>query len=165
MTDHNDFNESDPVIIDAHENGTSDPVFTTQPGLDRTEESTLAMFAHLGIFLNLFTGLLGLLPPLIIYFAYKDRSRYVAYQSLQALIFQGVFFFGAAVLAGIAWALSALLTVVIVGLCGFPIALLLTLVPVAALVYAVVAAVDSYHHRDFQYWLVGSWVRDTYEGN
>ena len=41
------------------------------------------------------------------------------------------------------------------------IALFLTLIPVGALIYAVVAAVDSYHHRDFQYWLVGEWLRDT----
>lgn len=164
MTDQNDFIEPDPVIIDAHGDGSPDPVYNTQPGLTPSEENTLAMFAHLGIFLNLFTGLLGLLPPLIIYLAYKDRSRYVAYQSLQALVFQGVFFFGAAILAGIAWALSAVLTLVIVGLLGVPIALLLTLIPVGALIYAIVAAVDSYHHRDFKYWLVGDWVRDTYEG-
>lgn len=164
MTDQNEFIDPDPVIIDAHGDGAEEPVFTTQPGLDSTEENTLAMFAHLGIFLNLFTGLLGLLPPLIIYFAYKERSRYVAYQAMQALVFQGVFFFGAAILAGIAWALSAALTVVLVGLCGFPIALLLTLIPVGALIYAIVAAVDTYHHRDFKYWMVGDWVRDTYEG-
>ena len=164
MTDHNDFIDPDPVIIDAHGDASENPVFNAQPSLERSEESTLSMFAHLGIFLNLFTGLLGLLPPLIIYFAYKDRSRYVAYQALQALVFQGVFFFGAAILAGIAWALSAILTIVIVGLCGFPIALLQTLIPIGALVYAIVAAVDSYNHRDFKYWLVGDWVRDVYEG-
>ena len=89
MTDQNDFIEPDPVIIDAHSDGSPDPVFNAQPGLSQSEESTLAMFAHLGILLNLVTGLLGLLPPLIIYFAYKDRSRYVAYQALQALVFQG----------------------------------------------------------------------------
>jgi len=112
MTDQNDFIDPDPVIIDAHGDGSDEPVFTTQPGLEQSEENTLAMFAHLGIFLNLFTVVLGLLPPLIIYFAYKDRSRYVAYQAMQALVFQGVFFFGAAILAGIAWALSAALTLV-----------------------------------------------------
>lgn len=164
MTDHNEYVEPDPVIIDAHSDGAPDPVFNAQPGLSPSEEGTLSMFAHLGIFLNLFTGLLGILPPLIIYFAYKDRSRYVAYQSLQALIFQGVFFFGASILAAIAWLLSAALTFVVVGLCGIPISILLTLAPIAALVYAIVAAVDSYHHRDFKYWMVGDWVRETYEG-
>jgi len=163
MTDQNDYIEPDPVIIDAHGDGSPDPVFETEPGLSQSEESTLALFAHLGIFLNLFTVVLGLLPPLIIYFAYKDRSRYVAYQSLQALIFQGIFFFGAAILAGIAWALSAVLTLVLIGLCGMPIALLLSLIPVGALIYAIVAAVDTYHHRDFKYWMVGDWVRETFE--
>ncbi len=161
MTDHIDYTNPDPVIIDSNDNGSTETKCNPQPSLDPSEEGTLAMFAHLGVFLNLFTGLLGILPPLIIYMAYKDRSKYVAYQSLQALVFQGIFFIGAGVLAGITWALSAALSIVLIGICGFPIALFLTLIPVGALIYAVVAAVDSYHHRDFQYWLVGEWLRDS----
>ena len=161
MTDHIDYTNPDPVIIDSNDTGSTETKYNPQPSLDPSEEGTMAMFAHLGVFLNLFTGLLGILPPLIIYMAYKDRSKYVAYQSLQALVFQGIFFIGVGVLAGITWALSAALSIVLIGICGFPIALFLTLIPVGALIYAVVAAVDSYHHRDFQYWLVGEWLRDT----
>ena len=159
MTDSQDYTNVDPVIVDA----APDPN-GSQPPMEQSEENTLAMLAHLSILLNLVTGFLGLVPPIIIYFAYKDRSRYVAYQSLQAIIFQLVFFFGAAVLAGAVGIISAALTVVCVGLCGIPLAILLALVPIGALVYGVVAAVDAYHGRDFQYWLVGQWVRDTYEG-
>ena len=156
--------EADPVIIDVQFDGESKPTYTTVSGMEPSEERTLAMFSHLAILLNLFTVLLGLLPPIVIYFAYKDRSKYVAYQALQALIFQGIFFFGAAILAAIAWAISIALTFVIVGLCLFPVALILTLVPFGALVYGIVAAIDTYKHRDFKYWLIGDWVRDTYEG-
>ena len=163
MTDLNDYITPDPVIIDSNDSGSTDSKYNHQPSLDPSEEGTLAMFAHLGVFLNLFTGLLGILPPLFIYLAYKDRSKYVAYQSLQALVFQGLFFIGGTILAGITWAISVALSVVLIGICGFPIALLLTLIPIGALVYAIVAAVDSYHHRDFQYWLVGEWLRDSYE--
>ena len=136
----------------------------SQPQLSSSEENTLAMFAHLSILLNLVTGFLGLVPALIIYFAYKDRSRYVAYQSLQAIIFQLVYFFGAAILAVIVAVVSAPFVLVCIGLFGLLIALLLALIPIGALIYGIVAAVETYHGRDFQYWLVGQWVRETYEG-
>ena len=163
VTDQNDFIDPDPIITERSDDGVNYTPIAEKPALDHSEEKTLAMFAHLGIFLNLLTAVLGILPPLIIYFAYKDRSKYVAYQSLQALIFQGIFFFGGAILAGITWAVSGVLSVVLIGLLCIPIAILLSLIPVAAMVYAIVAAVDSYHHRDFKYWLIGDWVRDTYE--
>ena len=167
MTDSNENQnsvEADPVIIDAQFDGESNPTYTTVSGMEPSEERTLAMFSHLAILLNLITGFLGLQPPIVIYFAYKDRSKYVAYQALQALIFQGVFFFGAAILAAIAWVITFVLSFVIVGVCLFPFALILTLVPFGALVYGIVAAVDTHNHRDFKYWLIGDWVRDTYEG-
>ncbi len=135
----------------------------SQPQLSSSEENTLAMFAHLSILLNLVTGFLGLVPALIIYFAYKDRSRYVAYQSLQAIIFQLVYFFGAVVLAGVVALVSTPLVLVCIGLFGLILALLLLLVPIGALIYGIVGAVETYHGRDFQYWLVGQWVRKTYE--
>lgn len=163
MSDQDDFITPDPVTTEYSQDGVHYTRINPN-GMDESEERTLALFAHLGIFLNLITGLLGLLPPLIIYFAYKDRSRYVAYQALQALVFQAVFFFGAAILAAIAWVISGIFAIIIIGLCGIPIALLLSLVPIGALMYAIVAAVDTYHHRDFKYWLIGDWVRSTYEG-
>ncbi len=159
MTDSQDFVTVDPIDVQP-ETGTKD----SQPLLSKSEENTLAMFAHLSILLNLVTGFLGLVPALIIYFAYKDRSRYVAYQSLQAIIFQLVYFFGAAILAVIVAVVSAPFVLVCIGLFGLLIALLLALIPIGALIYGIVAAVETYHGRDFQYWLVGQWVRETYEG-
>ena len=159
MTDSQDFVNVDPIDVQP-ETGTKD----TQPLLSKSEENTLAMFAHLSILLNLATVFLGILPPIIIYFAYKDRSRYVAYQSLQAIIFQLIYFFGAAILAVIVAVVSTPFVLVCIGLFGLLIALLLALIPIGALIYGIVAAVETYHGRDFQYWLVGQWVRETYEG-
>ncbi len=158
MTGTQDFINVDPIDV----NPGNDPK-GTQSLLSKNEENTLAMFAHLSILLNLVTVFLGILPPIIIYFAYKDRSRYVAYQSLQAILFQLVYFFGAAVLAGIVAIISVPLVLVCIGLFGFVIAMLLGLVPIGALIYGIVGAVETYHGRDFQYWLVGQWVRKTYE--
>jgi hypothetical protein len=159
MTDSQDYVTVDPVDVK-----TDKDLNESQPQLSSSEENTLAMFAHLSILLNLVTGFLGLVPALIIYFAYKDRSRYVAYQSLQAIVFQLVYFFGAVILAGIVAIVSTPLVLVCIGLFGLLLALLLALVPIGALIYGIVGAVETYHGRDFQYWLVGQWVRDTYEG-
>jgi len=133
-------------------------------GLSPSEEHTWAMIAQLSILANLFTGFLGPVIALIIYLVYKERSRYVAYQSLQAFIFQLIWWIGAGALAGIAWAVSGLLAIVLVGCCLMPFALFISLIPVAALVYGVVAAVECSQGRDFRYWLIGDWVRSTYEG-
>ena len=107
MTDSQDFVNVDPIDVEPETNPKG-----SQPALSTSEENTLAMFAHLSILLNLVTGFLGLVPALIIYFAYKDRSRYVAYQSLQAVVFQLVYFFGAAILAGIVALVSTPLVLV-----------------------------------------------------
>jgi uncharacterized Tic20 family protein len=158
MSESQDYVNVDPVDVKI-----DNDLNESQPQLARSEENTLAMFAHLSILLNLVTGFLGLVPALIIYFAYKDRSRYVAYQSLQAVVFQLVYFFGAAILAGIVAVVSTPLVLVCIGLFGLVLALILALVPVGALIYGIVGAVETYHGRDFQYWLVGQWVRKTYE--
>ncbi len=140
--------------------------YTTQPAgpLTHDEERTWAMLAHLTVLLNLFTAVLGPVAALIIYMMYKDRSRYVAYQSLQSLIMQLILWIGGGILAGIVWAITAPLIVVFVGLCLLPFALLVSLLPLAALVYGVVGAIQTNDHKDFQYWLIGDWVRSTYTG-
>ena len=44
-----------------------------------------------------------------------------------------------------------------------PIALFFSLVPLAALVYAVIAAIETSQGKDFKYWLIGDWVRGILE--
>lgn len=60
------------------------PNFTTPAPLSEADERQWAMFAHLSILLNLVTGFLGVVAPLVIYMICKERSRYVAYHSLQS---------------------------------------------------------------------------------
>jgi len=131
--------------------------------LSQSEERTWAMLAHLSILLNLITGFLGPITALLIYLVFKDRSRYLAYQSMQSFVFQLVFWVGAGALAAILWVVSLLFSVLLVGLCLMPVALIISLVPIAALVYGVYAAIQCNDGVDFQYWLVGDWVRGTYE--
>lgn len=132
--------------------------------LSTNEEHTWAMLAHLSIFANLVTGFLGPLVALVIYLIYKDRSRYVAYQSMQALVFQLVFWVGAGIIAVTLWLISSLLLVLLcLGCLVMPPALFFSLVPIAALVYGVIAAIKCSQGEDFKYWLIGDWVRGIYE--
>ena len=129
--------------------------------LSPNEERQWAMFAHLGVLVNLVSGFLGLAVPLIIYVIYKDRSRYVAYQSLQALIFQLIWWLGGGIITGIAWAATGVLSAVLVGLLCIPLACLVSLIPLAALGYGVYGGIQTSQGQDFKYWLIGDWVRNT----
>ncbi len=144
---------------------TSNPVPSRAPlsSLSPSEERTWAMLAHLSVWANLVTGFLGVAAALLIYLLYKDRSRYVAYQSLQAFFFQLIFWAGGGILIGITWALVGALSVVIIGFFLIPVAILLTILflvmPVVALVYGTVGGLQCDEGADFRYWLVGEWVR------
>jgi hypothetical protein len=129
--------------------------------LSTSDERTWAMLAHLSVLANLVTGLLGPVAALIIYLVYKDRSRYVAYHSMQAFVFQLVWWVGGGALSGASWAISGILSAVLIGLFLMPIACLVSLIPIAALVYGVVGAVQCSQGGDFRYWLIGDWVRGT----
>jgi uncharacterized Tic20 family protein len=136
-------------------------VSPTQPPLTPQEERTWAMLAHLSILVNLVTAVLGVVAVLIIYLVYKDRSRYVAYQSLQSLVWQLIGWVLASTVVGIVWVITGVLSAVIIGLCLLPFAILLSLVPIAAMVYGVIGAVECNQGRDFKYWLIGDWVRSS----
>jgi len=139
------------------------PPAPPQP-LTAVEERQWAMLAHLGVLANLVSGFLGPLVPLIIYMIYKDRSRYVAYQSLQALIFQLIWWIGGGILTGIAWTIAGILSAVVIGLLLMPVACLISAMPLFALVYGIYGAIQTNQGKDFKYWMVGEWVRSTLTG-
>lgn len=144
---------------------TVNPPQAVTPG----DERTWGLLAHLSTLLNLVTGFGGPIAALIIYLVYRDRSRFVAYHALQSMIFQLIWWFGGGVLIGLMWAIVGGLSMVLVGIILIPFALLLTpvllLLPVGALVYGVVGAVQVNQGQDFKYWLVGDWVRGTLTGS
>jgi uncharacterized Tic20 family protein len=135
--------------------------------ISRSTENNWAMVAHLSILLNLFTGFLGPVVAFIIYLVYKDRSRYIAYQSLQSTVFQLLTWIGLGLVILGMWLITLALSVFLVGLLCIPFSLigtfLLLVVPLGSLVYGVIAAVRTSNGEDFRYWLVGDWVRATYE--
>ena len=145
------------------ENPAPSTVPQPQP-LSPADERTWAMLAHLSVLVNLFTGVLGPVAALIIYLVYKDRSRYVAYQSMQSFIYQLIVIFGGGTLVAISWAISSALAVVIIGFLCMPIAILFSLALVAAPIYSIIGAVKCNSGQDFKYWLIGDWVRSTLTG-
>ena len=125
------------------------------------EEKNWAMLAHLSVLINLVTGILGPVAAAIIYFAYRDRSRYVAYHALQSLLLQLIVWVGGGILIGGAWAVVGILSIIVVGLCLIPFAILISFIPVFAPVYGIAAAIQTSQGADFKYWLIGDWVRGT----
>jgi len=133
--------------------------------LSPSEERMWASMAHLSVLINLVTGVFGPVAALLIYLVYKDRSRYVAYQSLQSLLLQLIGWVGGGLIIGAAWAITGALSAVLIGLCLIPFALLITIfLPLGTIVYAIIAAVKTNQGEDFRYWLIGDWVRSTYTG-
>ena len=132
------------------------------------DERTWSTLAHLSTLLNLVTGFGGPIAALIIYIVYKDRSRFVAYHALQAMVFQLIWWFGGGVLIGLMWAVVGALSAILVGIVLIPVAACITpilaLMPVGALIYGIVGAVQVSQGQDFKYWLAGDWVRGTLTG-
>lgn len=133
------------------------------------DERTWGLLAHLSVLLNLVTGFAGPIAALIIYLIYKDRSRFVAYHALQSAIFQLIWWFGGGMLIGLMWAIVGGLSALLIGVVLIPFALILTfvlaLLPLGALIYGVVGAVQVSQGQDFKYWLVGDWMRGTLTGS
>jgi hypothetical protein len=132
--------------------------------LSPSDERNWAMLAHLSVLLNLVTGFGGPIAAIIIYLIYKDRSRYVAYQSMQAFVFQLVWWVGGGFLAGVAWTITGVLSAVLIGILCIPLAILISAMPLAALIYGIVGGIQVNGGQDFKYWLVGDWVRGTLTG-
>lgn len=126
------------------------------------QERQWAMIAHLSVLLNLFTVFMGAVVPLIVYLMQKDRSRYVAYHSLQALVMQVICSFGGTLLAVVIGGLSQFLPGI--GLICLPVSCLFGFLPLVALVYGAYGGIQCNQGADFKYWLIGDWFRSTLTG-
>jgi uncharacterized Tic20 family protein len=96
------------------------------------EERTWSALAHLSVFLNLFTGFLGPVAAAVIWLVYKDRSPQVAFQALQSAGYQVAWM----VLLGVGWALTGLLTLILIGFLLIPVMAIATVVPFVHMAYA-----------------------------
>ena len=69
---------------------------------------------------------------LIIWFVYRDRSERVSFHAPQSALYQLAW----AVILAIGWTITALLTVIIVGLLLIPVMIVLSVVPFVHMAYA-----------------------------
>ena len=108
------------------------------------EERTWSALAHLSVFLNLFTGFLGPVAAGIIWLVYKDRSPQVAFHALQSAAYQVAWI----VLLGAGWALTGLLTLILIGFLLIPVMAVATVVPFVHMAYAAyrVSKGDDYRY-------------------
>ena len=115
------------------------------------EEKQWGMLAHLLGLAGYLVGLGQYIAPLVVYFLYKDKSKFVAFHALQSLFFQ------LAVL--VALSISGMLCFVLIGF------ILLPVVGLGALIYVIFAALKTYNGELFEYWLVGQWARTFVAGS
>lgn len=147
-----------------NEPGSGMPGLPSVGPLSPGDERTWAMLAHFSILLNLVTGFLGPVAALVVYFIYRDRSRYVAYHAMQSFVFQLIAWYGGWALVGLMWTATGILAAFLIGILCLPLACLFTLLPLGALVYGVWGGIECNQGKDFKYWLVGDWVRGTLTG-
>jgi uncharacterized Tic20 family protein len=104
----------------------------TNPTTSTSDEKIWSILAHVSVFLNLFTGLLGPVGAFVIWLMYKDRSPRVSFHALQSLWYQVAW----VVILTVGWIVAGLLTAVLVGFLLFPVMILLTVVPFVHMGYA-----------------------------
>ncbi len=130
--------------------------------LSPADERTWAFLAHLSVLLNLVTGFLGVGAAFVIFLIFRERSRYVAYQALQAALFQLICWGGVGALIGLIWSAIGILSMVMIGILLIPIGVILTLLlaalPIASVIYGIVGAIETSQGTDFRYWILGDWV-------
>ncbi len=142
-----------------------EPIPSPLPSLPTKEERLAAAAAHGGILLNLLTGIGGLVLALILWLHYEGRSKYVGWQALQALVFQGVVLLAGLVIGTIAaglWLLTLLLVRLIVGYCFLPFtvgfSLLFAALFLGSLFYGCAGALAALNGQDFAYRWVSDWI-------
>lgn len=130
------------------------------PRLSPQEERNLSMVAHLSVLLHLALPLLALTVPAVLYFAYRERSKEVAFHSLQALLFQALTVVAGGALAALFWGLTGALLSLLIGLLCVPFALFFSALPVVAVVYSIIGALEVYQGRPFHYPFAAAWAEN-----
>lgn len=89
------------------------------------DEKTWSILAHLSVLV----GLIGLMPfgALVVWLVYKDRSPRVGFHALQSLWYQLAWI----VLLIVGWAVTAILSIVLIGFLLIPVMLVASVVPFA----------------------------------
>ena len=148
-----------------------------EQGQVATDEWTIAALAHASVLVTLILSMAGGVGaivgpaiPLVMYLGYRERSRFVAFHSLQAFVYQItciiLYIVISAALGGvvaITWTVAGILSVILIGLLMMPFAGVLTILMVVILVgapfawgaYGLYGAYMVYQGSNFRYWQIG----------
>ena len=118
------------------------------------DDRLLAALAHGSMWLNLVTGFLGLAVSGGIWLVYRNRSRWVAGQALQATFLQLLYVLAVGAM-GTSFGLGAALWWTGIGLAFFPLGCLVGLVVVGLFFYSLYGALQAYAGRDFRHPILG----------
>ncbi|MBN1659308.1 MAG: DUF4870 domain-containing protein [Anaerolineae bacterium] len=138
------------------------------------DERLTAALAHASILFGIFTsGFGGIITALVIWLVQKDKSRYVAFHALQSVVYQTA----SMLLMILSWCCWSVLYMALIFVplttnpeayevappAGMWVGLALTLVPLAVgaifLLYGLWAAIRTLDGRDFEYLIIGRWLR------
>ena len=136
-----------------------------------TENRLLAALAHGAVA----TQGIGILVGVVVYVTQRDKSRYAAFQGLQAALFQLanlIITIGLWVVSGILYGLSMILLIVQADAnpdaappAIFWIAMISMVIPLIYMVlvglYGLWGAVRTWQGRDFKYPLIGGWLEKS----
>jgi hypothetical protein len=114
----------------------------------------MAAIAHTAIF--------AVILPLVIWLMQKEKSKYAAFQALQAAIYQLVVIVGIVLLWIVGMIVVMVLSAVSAGIGGlliFPMMLLFPVLGLAAWVYGLYGAYMCYQGKDFKYVLIGNMLK------
>lgn len=115
------------------------------------DEKLWGMLAHLLTLLGYVAALGQYIAPLVIYLVYKDRSPFVAFHALQALLFQLL-----ALAVGVALVLFTIITLGLGILLTLP---LMFALGIAVLVYTIIAAIAANQGNWYELPIAGRWAR------
>lgn len=116
-----------------------------------------AMISHLSVLINLFTVFMGTVVPLIIYFLYKDRSKFVAFHAMQSFVMQVVCFLGGGIITVVTAAIGGTIIPLIGSICGC----LFGIMPLAGLIYGIYGGMQVNQGKDFKYPVIGDLVQNN----
>ncbi|MFC1959884.1 DUF4870 domain-containing protein [Chloroflexota bacterium] len=154
-------------------------------GLDK-DERLWSGLAHLSFLLTLGAGFAtGFLPlvlmfaPLVIYFGFRDKSRFVTFNALQSFALQllmivgwPVVFVVGSLIYGMAMLVAGVASIVLIGI---PFLLLFTalylvfvggmlLLPLAMIVLSIMGGYHNYNGKDFRYPFIANWIERQTSG-
>lgn len=111
------------------------------------DEKLMAAISHVGILLG------GILIALIVWLTQKDKSKYVNFQSKQALVYQIVI----DILLLVLCVVTFVLIFVLIGFLLIPVVFLLAL---CAVLYGLYGAYKTYKGEDFKYIIIGDMLSE-----